>query len=88
MPPERPRSLGSEAQRGLQPGRALLPREAPAGEVVTVIEEGLHVESVELPFLVLVCEVGPDVGQIEIEPIALGRHVDPIEIAEALRVDE
>src|SRR4030095_8537902 len=78
----------SDAQRGGQPRGALLPPGARAGEVVAVVEEFLHVESVELPGLVLVYEVGPDVRQVEVEPIALGREVDPIEIAEALGVDE
>src|SRR5215470_6697815 len=80
--------FGSEAERSLQPGRSLPPRVFLAGEVVGVVEQGPHIEGVEFLLLVLVHEVGPDVGQVEIQPIARGRHVDPIEVAEPLRMDQ
>jgi len=81
-------SLGSKSQLRLQPGRRPLPRVALTPEAVAVVEECPHVDSVEILLLVLVLEIVIDVSQVEIEPVALGRRVDPIEIAEALRVDE
>src|SRR5262249_32308375 len=81
-------SFGSEAQRRLQPGRGLLPRVALAAEVVAVVEEGSHEAGVEILLLVLEPEVGTDVGEVEVEPVALRRRVDPVEIADALRVEE
>src|SRR5262245_55436772 len=87
-PADRGGGVGSESERRVQPGWDLLPRVAMAGETIAVVEEGPHVEGVEVFPLVLEREVGADVGQVEFEPIALGRHVDPIEVAEALRVDE
>src|SRR5215831_6163597 len=77
-----------EPQLSLESGRRLLPGVTLAAEAVAVIEEGLHVGSVEIFLLVPEREVPIDVGEVEVEPVALGRHVDPIEIAEALRVDE
>src|SRR5262249_55560277 len=72
--------LASEFQRGIQARRGLLPGVALASEVVAVVEQGPHKEGVEILRLVLVLEVGTDVGQVEIVPIFLRRRVDPIEI--------
>src|SRR5262252_3691996 len=80
-------SVASEFQRGIQARRGLLPRVALASEVVAVVEQGSHKEGVEILRLVLVLEVRTDVGQVEIVPIFLRRRIDPIEIADALRVE-
>src|SRR5215813_2712391 len=77
----------SEAESRLQPWRDLRPRSLLTDEVVSVVEEGPHVGGIEL-FLVLELEVATDVGQVEIEAVALRGQVDPVEITEALRVDE
>lgn len=81
-------TVGSESERGLETGRGLLPRIALVAQAIAVVEEGLHIDGVELLLLSLELEVALDLRQVEIEPIVLGRHVDAVEIAEPLRVDE
>src|SRR5262249_50401404 len=77
-----------KSELGLQPGRHLLPRVPVAAEAMAVVKKGLHVEGVEILLLVLEGEFVSDVGKVEVEPVALGRRVDPVEITDALRVDE
>src|SRR5215470_19882447 len=79
----------SESKLALQSRRTRLPLVPLQAEVVAVVEESPHVERVKLLFLlVLELELGTDVRQVEIEPVALRRQVDPVEIAETLRMEQ
>src|SRR5580704_17976337 len=73
--------------RQYQAGRGLDPGIVTASELKAALEQRDHVIAIER-FVAGDAEVGGNAGEVEVDAVAPGEGVDPIEIADALVLDQ